>query len=325
MAEENKIFTDSAVTEAERKTWPLGEAVNLSDEIIEEKDEQEENLLSGVNRTAMADALAQIAEQEEEKEAANFFRDNKKENGVLFASEDEPIERHEPIEETAAIWLENHNDSLEGQSISLFRTEVIAQPSESPETKPELKDETIVIPKSKFELIKKILKNIKESSCRLEDLLSGSADEEQAVSGIAELMAPAEETEENSGSGEEKIIEGVFNGQHMIGPDGRQYSIPPNYASKSKLVEGDILKLTIKNNGKFIYKQIGPIERERVSGLLAVGKNGDYFVERGSKRWHILTASVTYFKGQPDDEAVILVPKYGDSNWAAVENIISSQ
>ena len=63
-----------------------------------------------------------------------------------------------------------------------------------------------------------------------------------------------------------KIIEGVFDGQMMLGPDGKSYPIPANYASKSKLVEGDILKLTIADDGSFIYKQIGPVERRQVIG-----------------------------------------------------------
>ena len=44
----------------------------------------------------------------------------------------------------------------------------------------------------------------------------------------------------------------------------------------------------------------------------------------GKKRWKLLTASVTYFHGQPGDEVVILVTKEGDSDWAAVENVIKS-
>src|SRR3989344_9662515 len=50
-----------------------------------------------------------------------------------------------------------------------------------------------------------------------------------------------------------KVIEGVFDGQNMIGPDGKTYPVPANYASKSKLVQGDILKLTIADDGTFIY------------------------------------------------------------------------
>ena len=152
--------------------------------------------------------------------------------------------------------------------------------------------------------------------------MAGNLTEDQADISIEQFVTPSETPESKQTKGEQ-VIEGVFNGQHMIGPDGKQYNVPPNYASKSKLVEGDILKLIISQNGKFIYKQIGPIERERVIGSLALGKNGDYIVEQGSRRWRILTASVTYFKGESGDETVILVPKYGESNWAAVENIIA--
>ena len=56
----------------------------------------------------------------------------------------------------------------------------------------------------------------------------------------------------------ERVIEGVFDGQNMQGNDGEEYPIPPNYASKSKLVEGDVLKLTIETEGSLMYKQISP-------------------------------------------------------------------
>ncbi|MFA4831147.1 MAG: hypothetical protein WC862_04765 [Patescibacteria group bacterium] len=122
----------------------------------------------------------------------------------------------------------------------------------------------------------------------------------------------------------EKIIEGVFDGEKMIGSDGREYSIPANYASKSKLVEGDIMKLTITNKGSFIYKQIGPIERKRIVGeLVSDASTGQWNVLADGRAYKILTASVTFFKGKSGDEVVILVPQTGESQWAAVENIIS--
>ncbi len=120
----------------------------------------------------------------------------------------------------------------------------------------------------------------------------------------------------------ERIIEGVFNGQNMIGDDGKEYIVPANYASKSKLVEGDILKLTINARGNFIFKQIGPIERLRVIGVLEESETGGYCVRANNKRWRVLTAPVTYFKGKSGDEAIILIPKNTPSKWAAVENII---
>lgn len=120
-----------------------------------------------------------------------------------------------------------------------------------------------------------------------------------------------------------KIIEGAFDGQNMLGPDGKQYSVPANYASKSKLVEGDVLKLTITRDGSFIYKQIGPIDRQRLIGQLSRDEvSGEYRVVAEGKSYKVLLASITYFKGEPGDEVVILVPAVGDTRWAAVENII---
>ena len=75
-----------------------------------------------------------------------------------------------------------------------------------------------------------------------------------------------------------KVIEGVFDGQNMLGPDGKTYPVPANYASKSKLVQGDILKLTIADDGGFIYKQIGPVPRKQVIGTL-LQHDGGYFVD----------------------------------------------
>ncbi|MBT4209911.1 MAG: hypothetical protein HOE19_03295 [Candidatus Komeilibacteria bacterium] len=121
------------------------------------------------------------------------------------------------------------------------------------------------------------------------------------------------------------IVEGVFNGQIMIGPDGKQYSVPANYASKSKLVEGDILKLTISQDGSFIFKQISPVERTRLVGHLIKDKaTNEFVILAGDKIYKVLLASVTYFKGEEGDEAVILVSKDSDSAWAAVENIIKT-
>ena len=120
-----------------------------------------------------------------------------------------------------------------------------------------------------------------------------------------------------------RIIEGVFDGAHMMGADGKQYLVPQNYASKSKLVEGDIMKLSITPQGAFIYKQIGPIDRKRVVGKITQDEQGFWNVTDGVHNWRVLTASVSFFKGQDGDEAVILIPATTPSKLAAVENIIS--
>jgi DNA/RNA endonuclease YhcR with UshA esterase domain len=119
-----------------------------------------------------------------------------------------------------------------------------------------------------------------------------------------------------------KIIEGTFDGQIMIGTDGKQYPVPANYASKSKLVEGDVLKLTITPDGSFIYKQIGPAERKRVIGTVNQDGEGNYFVLAENKPFRVLLASITYFKVAPGDEVTLITPRDIESDWGAIENIL---
>ena len=116
-----------------------------------------------------------------------------------------------------------------------------------------------------------------------------------------------------------KTIEGIFDGQKMAGPDGKEYPVPANYASKSKLVEGDILKLTITDEGSFVYKQISPIERKQIIGTL-VQHDGLYFVEVNGHEYRILLASVTYYRVNVGDQVTVIVPADNpDAVWAAVE------
>jgi len=119
-----------------------------------------------------------------------------------------------------------------------------------------------------------------------------------------------------------RVLEGVFDGQNMQGNDGEEYPVPPNYASKSKLVEGDILKLAIGGDGTFTYKQIGPVDRRRVVGKLIVDDQGNFGVETSEKTYRILLASVTFYKAEEGDEMTVLLPENGDAEWGAVEHVI---
>ncbi len=128
------------------------------------------------------------------------------------------------------------------------------------------------------------------------------------------LTAPAQ-TADSLG----KVIEGVFDGQNMVGSDGKTYPVPANYASKSKLVQGDILKLTIADDGTFLYKQIGPVARKQLVGTLKL-ENGHYFVDVSGKQLRVLLASVTYFKAKPGDQVSVNVPEDDSTTeWAALE------
>jgi len=123
--------------------------------------------------------------------------------------------------------------------------------------------------------------------------------------------------------GEGSIVEGHFDGKNMIDDTGKIYPVPANYASKSKLVDGDRLKLTIADDGSFLFKQIGPIERKRIIGVLKrdMATRG-FVVEVEGKIYKVLLASITYFKAQEGNSVVLLVPRDNPTSWGAIENIL---
>lgn len=152
--------------------------------------------------------------------------------------------------------------------------------------------------------------------------LQGEQDDEDFFSKSSHgVVSPnnTQSVEETKGS---RVVEGLFDGMNMLGMDGKQYTIAANYASKSKLVEGDRMKLIIAADGTFIYKQIGPIERERKVGVVEQDTTGDFVVKTEDRTYHVLSASVSYYQGQAGDEAVVLVPVHKISRWAALENVI---
>ena len=170
-------------------------------------------------------------------------------------------------------------------------------------------------------IIRQLIESAEQSLARAKAMLEDDGTE--AVGANTDILAQARQNGKMTVENGAKVVEGLFDGQNMLGPDGKQYSVPANYASKSKLVEGDRLKLTIMTDGSFVYKQIGPTERQRLIGqLLRDETSGEFEVAAANRAYKVLLASVTYFKGEVGDEIVILVPKEKDSQWAAVENII---
>jgi hypothetical protein len=163
------------------------------------------------------------------------------------------------------------------------------------------------VPEKQIKRLKSLIQEAETSLAAAKELLLSLVGEDTTVQAVA--------ADENLG----KIIEGVFDGQNMVGSDGKTYPVPANYASKSKLVQGDILKLTIADDGAFLYKQIGPIPRKQVVGIL-IQENGHYYVQVGERKFRVLLASVTYFKAKPGDQVSVNVPEDDThTEWAALE------
>lgn len=161
----------------------------------------------------------------------------------------------------------------------------------------------------------KQIKRLRTLIAEAETSLAAAKELLVSLVGDDKVVAASNLTDDNIG----KVIEGVFDGQNMVGSDGKTYPVPANYASKSKLVQGDILKLTIAEDGSFLYKQIGPIPRKQVVGGLKL-ENGHYYVEVGKKNYRVLLASVTYFKAKPGDQVSVNIPQEDENaEWAALE------
>ncbi len=178
---------------------------------------------------------------------------------------------------------------------------------------------------SKLALIKELLESAESnlrSAKQVINELTGNPSK-KLYKEIAENLpsTSSEDEEDEEGEEGEKIIEGVFNGQTMTDKDGKEYPVPANYASKSKLIPGDVLKLTIQEDGSFLYKQIGPIERKRLVGTLTY-EDGQYKVISQGKAFKVLLASITYFKGEIGDKVTLIIPALTDSEWGAIENIL---
>lgn len=163
------------------------------------------------------------------------------------------------------------------------------------------------LPEKQIKRLKSLIQDAEMNLAAAKELLISLVGEEPIIR--------TADTEDISG----KVVEGVFEGQNMVGPDGKTYPVPANYASKSKLVEGDILKLSIADDGGFIYKQIGPVARRQLIGTLNQ-HDGTYFVEAGGREYRVLLASVTYFKAKTGDQVSIIVPEDNrEAEWAAIE------
>ena len=118
-----------------------------------------------------------------------------------------------------------------------------------------------------------------------------------------------------------KEIHGVFNGKEMVSYDDRIYPVPPNYASVTKLVEGDELNFVISNITGSYYKQCVKVPRKICTGM-AVERDGSLMIESEGNYYKVLRATMTYYDIQEGDEVFIVIPKEGISEWAAVEAVI---
>lgn len=115
-----------------------------------------------------------------------------------------------------------------------------------------------------------------------------------------------------------KTVEGVFDGTRMIADDGTTHPVPENYASKSKLVEGDLLQYVETEDGRRYFKQISRAARATVTALLErIDQTGGIATTPNGRSYQLLHAPLRFFRVTPGDSITLEIPVDGGT-WAAV-------
>lgn len=119
-------------------------------------------------------------------------------------------------------------------------------------------------------------------------------------------------------------IIGVFKGEYIVTDNGLRYPIQQNYASKSKLVEGDVMALKITDDGQFIYKLTKPVQRRRLMAEVVVDdETGEMKAATQLEKFKMLSSSISYYKIVPGKKLIIAVPmNIGEEVICAIEGVI---
>lgn len=129
--------------------------------------------------------------------------------------------------------------------------------------------------------------------------------------------------EHSEGDEEGTSIEGAFDGYNMLWEDQKKYPVPLNYASKTKLIPWDKLKLKIRTDGWLIYKVIWHAERKHERAVLSKGEDSKYIaITEEGHTYFLNQAAVTFYKGMSGDELYIITNADGTGTFAAIEAII---
>lgn len=174
----------------------------------------------------------------------------------------------------------------------------------------------------KNDRIIRLIENMEQDLRALRHLVAGSASQPAAPA----YFHPGSLDGSTTAAEDEQAIEGIFDGERMVDANGKGYQVSANYASKSKLIEGDPLKLYITPDGKFFYKQLGPIPRKTIPGTLRAEGNHYVVDSDEGQTYNVLTASVTYYISlygiNAGDRVMLMVPADRPATWGVIDNVL---
>ncbi|MFZ2664508.1 MAG: hypothetical protein WAX66_04055 [Patescibacteria group bacterium] len=114
--------------------------------------------------------------------------------------------------------------------------------------------------------------------------------------------------------------EGTFDGQYLVASDGRKTEVPGNYAAKSRLVCGDVLKV-FADNGRQVFKQIDKVERKKIEGILTK-KEGKWFILSDAGSYRILDVAAEFNQAELNDKVSAFIPaNNSNSSFAALDRV----
>ncbi len=120
------------------------------------------------------------------------------------------------------------------------------------------------------------------------------------------------------------ILTGIFDGVKLVTNDSFDYPIPSNYISKSMLVPGDLLKLSIHTDGSLVYKLIKTAPRTHIRWILHRKENQYLALWSNNLNYKLNTAAVTFHKAQCGDEVCLVINESSKYHYAALESIIKN-
>ena len=161
--------------------------------------------------------------------------------------------------------------------------------------------------KSDIQKIRTVLKNVERELAIVFEVLDR-----------VQTLAPVKDYTDAVG------IEGAFDGEFMVCTDGRKFSVPANYAAKSRLVYGEQLKM-FEDGGKTLFKQMSKVEKEKPEAVLNK-KEGKWYAITKTGTYKVLDVAANFNNAKVGDKAVIILPK-GNAGvpFAALEKILREE
>jgi hypothetical protein len=113
-----------------------------------------------------------------------------------------------------------------------------------------------------------------------------------------------------------------YNGDSIIDDQGVIYPINKNYASKSRLIDGDVLIMRTDSQGGIYYKLSKPVPRKTVIADIKE-TNGQYIAIYNNKSYKILTAASNFYELYNNCQAMIVISITEDNKWCAIDGKVT--